>query len=60
MMRSKPAGNEEGGLPCMPIPPWLWPGSRLRCLQKLFEEVYRCSEEMQEENLTDFAGFLSS
>jgi ATP-dependent exoDNAse (exonuclease V) beta subunit len=60
MMRSKPAGNAEGGL-LLHADPAVAVALALAsdAFKKLFEEVYRSFlEEMQEENLTDFAGVL--
>ncbi|NYT08437.1 MAG: UvrD-helicase domain-containing protein [Methanosarcinales archaeon] len=60
MMRSKPAGNAEGGLP-LHVDPVVAGAMVLAsdALKKLFEKVYRSFlEEMQEENLTDFAGVI--
>jgi len=60
MMRSRPAGNMEAGLPLHGDPAVA--GALVlasHAFKKLFEEVYRSFlEEMQEENLTDFAGVL--
>lgn len=60
MMRSRPAGKEEAGLRLhgdSSIAESLVFASD--AFKKLFEEVYRSfQEEMQEENLTDFAGVL--
>lgn len=60
MMRSRPAGNMEAGRPLHGDPAVA--GALVlasHAFKKLFEEVYRSfQEEMQEENLTDFAGVL--
>lgn len=60
MMMSRPAGNMEAGQPLHADPAVA--GALVlasHAFKKLFEEVYRSFlEEMQEENLIDFAGVL--
>jgi len=60
MMRSRPAGNMEAGLPLHGDPAVAGPlVLASHAFKKLFEVVYESFlEEIQEENLTDFAGVL--